>query len=731
MQKFDFRPLGLALLLLTGAAARAQSPSPIPYSAHPDVPASLQIAGLRLELDEDARRLVQQKADALCRHQPSFLARVNLADASFPLIDAVLQREGVPLDFRYLALQESALQGNAESPHGAVGYWQLKQDTALELGLLVNDAVDERRHLTASTRAAARYMLRSNASLQNWLNALLSYYTGLGGVKPYVLPTDAGATTLSLTAATNPYVLMFLAQKIAFEPAIGTNPSPPLRLREFPAIAGQTLAEQAQTIYADPAALAVHNHWLLAPAVPTDGRAYTLIVPITNEAQAAGVLAQQSIQPEKGLLTAPVRNAQNTAEVRVNNLRALVALPGETLADLAGRGRQHLGTFLRHNELTGFDQVVPGRPYYLESKRDAAAVEYHVVAPDETLADVAQRYGIRRSAIMHKNRISHHDDLRPGRVLWLQHTRPHEVAEEYRTLPEGRAFENVAPAPVPTPVAAPPPPTAEPGHSTPGLGADGWPVLPPATPAPAPAVVKSPPARRTPPATPPAAPTPTVDEPVENLNQLPPAPPSAAVPATGAARPLPAPPVRPAAALAPAPRPEEPRPTPAASAKPLPAPAAAALPPALAPAPMPTLYTVQAGETVFGLARRFGLPPANLLAWNTLPTNASLRRGQVLRLTPPTGPTVTPPSAPRPAKATTGQTNPAALYVPKANAATLTTAPVAAPTAAKLPATHTVQAGETCYAIAKRYGLTLTQLLERNHQTAATVRPGDVLRIAP
>ena len=708
MQKLDFRLLGVALALLLGPGARAQSPSPIPYSAHPDVPATLNVLGLRLELDEDARRLVQQKADALCRHQPSFEARVNLADASFPLLDAVLQREGVPLDFRYLALQESALQGNAESPHGAVGYWQFKLETAQELGLVVNEAVDERRHLTASTRAAARYMLRSNASLQNWLNALLSYYTGLGGVKPYVLPTDAGATTLSLTAATNPYVLMFLAQKIAFEPAIGSNPAPPLRLREFPALPGQTLAEQAQTIYADPAALAVHNHWLLAPAVPADGRPYTLIVPITNGAQAAGVLAQQSIQPEKGLLTAPVRNAQNTAEVRVNNLRAVVALPGETLADLAGRGRQHLGTFLRHNELTGFDEVVPGRPYYLESKREAAAVEYHVVAPDETLADVAQRYGVRRSAILHKNRLSHPNDLRPGRVLWLQHTRPREVAEEYRTLPEGRALEDVAPASAAAPAApASAQPAAEPMRPMPGLGADGWPVEPPA--APRPPVVSAAPSR----SAPPAAQASPADEAVENLNQLPPAP----LPTAAVARPLPQPVAVPAL-----------KSVAAKAARPL---AASTAPPAApsGPAAAPAFYTVEARETVYGLARRFGVAPANLLAWNALPANASLRLGQVLRLIPPAEPAL--PPVPRPATTPRNQPNPATLYVPKPTPAAPAAAPVAPAPGTKLPATHTVQTGETCYAIARRYGLTLAQLLARNPAAATAVRPGDVLQIAP
>ena len=94
----------------------------------------MDVAGLHLVLNDEAQRLVQQKADGLCRHQPSFQARVDLADASFPIIDRILQEEGVPLDFRYLALQESALQGDARSNHDAVGYWQLKQETATGFG---------------------------------------------------------------------------------------------------------------------------------------------------------------------------------------------------------------------------------------------------------------------------------------------------------------------------------------------------------------------------------------------------------------------------------------------------------------------------------------------------------------------------------------------------------------------------------------------------------------------
>ncbi len=423
----------VAFLRMTGSLA-AQ-----PAAPHTAVPAAFDVAGLHLVLTDEARQLVQQKADGLRRHQPSFQARVDLADAAFPIIDRVLREGGVPLDFRYLALQESALQGDARSIHEAVGYWQLKQETAQGLGLAVNAAVDERQHLAASTRAAARYLLRNNAILHNWLNALLSYNLGLGGVKPYTLPTDPDATQLTITEATSPYVLMFLAQKLAFEPYCGQNPSPALRLQEFPAVAGQSLYSQALALHVDSAALAAHNPWLLAPVVPAD-KPYTLIVPVGDITQAAGMIANQRLQTQGELLSQP-EVATNVAEVRINNLRALIALPGETLQDVARRGNQRPRDFFRHNELGAFDKAIPGRPYFLEAKRDEGDVEYHVLQPGESLFDVAQKYGMRQHALYAKNRLLRTDDLRPGRVLWLRHVRPREVAPEYRDLPESAGLE--------------------------------------------------------------------------------------------------------------------------------------------------------------------------------------------------------------------------------------------------------------------------------------------------
>jgi membrane-bound lytic murein transglycosylase D len=607
--------------LLLGLASR-----PALAVAPPTVPARLDVAGLHLTLDAEARQLVQAKVNSLCRHSASFEARVALAEAAFPLIDQVLAEEGVPADFRYLVLQESALQGNAQSVHGAVGYWQLKRETALGLGLTINGSIDERRHLTASTRAAARYLARSNNALHNWANALLSYNTGLGGVRPYTQPTDADATDMAFTARTNQYLLDFVAQKVAFEPVCAQHAVPFVPWREVPAAPGQTLAQHAAALAADPAALARLNPWLLASAVPQDGRDYTLLVPL-----AAGLPVAAS-----PVRTLPAAALPTPTYLRINGIKALLARPGETAAALAERGGSSLGFFLKVNELADGAPLLPGEPYFFQRKKEVADEDYHVVAPGQTLATVAQRYGVLRHALRVFNHLPSDEAIRPGLVLWLSHVRPRSIAAEYQAVPG------------PPPVAATRPA------------------------APTPAVRPAAPAE--------ASPDDDYKEELASINELPtevPGPPVQALPAQ-----------RPAVAAIGTTSPSRPA---------VLAPVAVRSAPAAVPAP-PTSpdfsrpYLVAPGETLYALARRVGVRPAELAAWNAISPATPLRAGQMLHLSPPGSEPVL-----------TADSNASGTY--------------------------RVATGDTFFSISRRYGCTVAALLAHNERPTPTLHVGEVLRV--
>ena len=74
----------------------------------------------------------------------------------FSIIEPILNKHGVPVQLKYLAVVESDLKHNARSKVGAVGAWQLMKVTAKELGLKVSGKTDERKNYHKSTTAAAK-----------------------------------------------------------------------------------------------------------------------------------------------------------------------------------------------------------------------------------------------------------------------------------------------------------------------------------------------------------------------------------------------------------------------------------------------------------------------------------------------------------------------------------------------------------------------------------------------
>ena len=85
----------------------------------------------------------------------------------FAVIEPILKANGIPDDFKYLAVIESRLEPQIVSPAGAVGIWQIMKATGKELGLEITNEVDERYHLVKATEAAAAY-LRKALAIGRW-----------------------------------------------------------------------------------------------------------------------------------------------------------------------------------------------------------------------------------------------------------------------------------------------------------------------------------------------------------------------------------------------------------------------------------------------------------------------------------------------------------------------------------------------------------------------------------
>lgn len=138
----------------------------------------------------------------------------------FPIIEPILEEEGVPNDFKYLALIESGLT-NVVSPSGAAGFWQIMKATGKENGLEINSEIDERYNLELATRVACKYLNEAKEKFGSWTLAAASYNMGMNGLsnKLEAQMVD-NYYDLLLNEETSRYVFRILAAK-----QILSNPS--------------------------------------------------------------------------------------------------------------------------------------------------------------------------------------------------------------------------------------------------------------------------------------------------------------------------------------------------------------------------------------------------------------------------------------------------------------------------------------------------------------------------
>ena len=144
-----------------------------------------------------------------------------LSDYYFPMFEEELDRHNLPLEMKYLAIVESALNPRAVSRVGATGLWQFMFSTGKIFGLDVNSYVDDRSDPIKATVAACKYLESLYASLGDWDLALAAYNSGPGNVAK-AIRRSGGKTNYwnirhNLPRETAGYLPAFLATMYIFE----------------------------------------------------------------------------------------------------------------------------------------------------------------------------------------------------------------------------------------------------------------------------------------------------------------------------------------------------------------------------------------------------------------------------------------------------------------------------------------------------------------------------------
>tara|TARA_R110000772_G_scaffold229240_1_gene340088 strand:+ start:731 stop:2308 length:1578 start_codon:yes stop_codon:yes gene_type:complete len=144
-----------------------------------------------------------------------------LSDYYFPMFEEELDRHNLPLEMKYLAIVESALNPRAVSRVGATGLWQFMYSTGKMFSLDVSSYVDDRSDPIKATEAACKYLQSLYSSLGDWDLALAAYNSGPGNVAK-AIRRSGGKTNYwnirhNLPRETAGYLPAFLATMYIFE----------------------------------------------------------------------------------------------------------------------------------------------------------------------------------------------------------------------------------------------------------------------------------------------------------------------------------------------------------------------------------------------------------------------------------------------------------------------------------------------------------------------------------
>ncbi len=151
----------------------------------------------------------------------SFERLMAISKYYFPIFEEALAKYNVPLEIKYLAIVESALNPRAVSRVGATGLWQFMYQTGKEYNLKIDSYIDERRDPIKASEAAAQYLSKMYAIFGDWDLVLASYNSGATNVLKAIRRSNGQQNYWNirkkLPKETSNYVPAFLATMYIFE----------------------------------------------------------------------------------------------------------------------------------------------------------------------------------------------------------------------------------------------------------------------------------------------------------------------------------------------------------------------------------------------------------------------------------------------------------------------------------------------------------------------------------
>ncbi len=180
----------------------------------PVIPDTMTFCGERVPLETYyVRESLDNELIVNMYRQSSTVLYFKRATRYFPTIESILKKNNIPEDMKYLCVIESGLT-NATSPANAQGFWQFISSSGKTYGLAIDDDVDMRNDLEASTEAACKYLRSLYNRFHSWTAAAAAYNCGENGLARRMASQNTNNYyDLRLNTETGRYVYRILAMK--------------------------------------------------------------------------------------------------------------------------------------------------------------------------------------------------------------------------------------------------------------------------------------------------------------------------------------------------------------------------------------------------------------------------------------------------------------------------------------------------------------------------------------
>jgi membrane-bound lytic murein transglycosylase D len=345
-----------------------------------------------------------------------------------------LAKAGLPTDLVWLSLVESSHNPTIVSPAGAAGLWQFMPETARTYGLAVDRWVDERLDPERSTEAAARFLADLYRRFGSWDLAMAAYNMGHGGLARSIKKFNTndfwelGRHEAGIPWETSLYVPKILATAIAMnnKKSFGLDdiaPDPPESFDVVRVGPGVALEDVARAAGVAPELVERLNPAFLAGRTPpvAAGRVsphYTVRLPKASSRDARSLTSFERSREElvpfvvrQGDTPASIARATRTSEAAIrsaNRIGAQEVLGAGTIV-LVPKGAPVPPAVTLADDVVVVTRDVAASP-------DAVRLFYPVV-PGDTLASVANAFGVTRADLVAWNAIDDAARLQEGMVM--------------------------------------------------------------------------------------------------------------------------------------------------------------------------------------------------------------------------------------------------------------------------------------------------------------------------